>query len=543
MNKFEFKNLTPFKWFVLENFPFLEADFDALTEWQLFCKLGKEINKIIDSQNIVGEQAENLTNAFNNLKNYVDNYFDNLDVQDEINNKLNEMAENGTLEEIISHYITKKIIRTYNNINELKETQELESEMTVNVLGGERQNDGFGSFYYIRNKENEDIENEKLIFLQNNLVAVKINNYGGTTSRRPYGIRNTAVVQNINNTGIDAQVLGFSNENQLATYADRDQVISYKEFRTIQPNVYLITNVTETSVTLSSNVKNIHIGSIIDLYENNNFVKTAKYSGIVTNFDNNIVYVNHWFYSNNTNISQLPNNVSLACIDMPTKVWVNNDNLLLSNNSNVKEGVIAEYGLFNYKSNETDTQEAKANGIDIVNMTGKTDWGLLVRTNDNEKRINIGVLAQSTGVGFVARNVDNLIDSQELDGNVKFRIGKSGEILWQSLDGEYLAKTANNILKIDGNGMISKFSKKITNITGDATIDINNNNVFLLLGSNEITVPNGKEGQIIEIYSARALNNLVINNKTYALERYKTAKLCYIGSAWIDLNNVLQINI
>ena len=94
MNKFDYKNLTPFKWFVLENFPFIEADFDALTEWQLFCKLGKEINKIIDSQNLVGEQAETLTNAFNNLKNYVDNYFNNLDVQDEINNKLNQIDFN-----------------------------------------------------------------------------------------------------------------------------------------------------------------------------------------------------------------------------------------------------------------------------------------------------------------------------------------------------------------------------------------------------------------------------------------------------------------
>ena len=46
MNKFNFNKLTPFKWFVIENFPFIEADFDTLTEWQLFCKLGKEINKI-----------------------------------------------------------------------------------------------------------------------------------------------------------------------------------------------------------------------------------------------------------------------------------------------------------------------------------------------------------------------------------------------------------------------------------------------------------------------------------------------------------------
>ena len=96
MNKFGYKNLTPFKWFVLENFPFIEADFDALTEWQIFCKLGKEINKIIDSQNAVGSEMEKISQAFIELQNYVDNYFKNLDVQDEINNKLNEMAEDGT---------------------------------------------------------------------------------------------------------------------------------------------------------------------------------------------------------------------------------------------------------------------------------------------------------------------------------------------------------------------------------------------------------------------------------------------------------------
>ena len=129
---FIYKNLSPFKWFVLENFPFIEADFDALTEWQLFCKLGKEINKIIDSQNIVGEQAEtltnafnNLTNAFNNLKNYVDNYFENLDVQDEINNKLNEMVQDGTLDNIINENIfsnlNEQITSNTNDINLLNE--------------------------------------------------------------------------------------------------------------------------------------------------------------------------------------------------------------------------------------------------------------------------------------------------------------------------------------------------------------------------------------------------------------------------------------
>ena len=38
------------------------------------------------------EALGELQNLFLDLKNYVDNYFDNLDVQSEINNKLDEMA-------------------------------------------------------------------------------------------------------------------------------------------------------------------------------------------------------------------------------------------------------------------------------------------------------------------------------------------------------------------------------------------------------------------------------------------------------------------
>ena len=131
MNKFEYKNLTPFKWFVLENFPFIEADFDALTEWQLFCKLGKEINKIINSENTLGTQMENVTNAFIELQNYVNNYFDNLDVQDEINIKLNEMVQDGTLAEIINQNVFNELNTKINNI----ETQ-LTEELTATFLSG-----------------------------------------------------------------------------------------------------------------------------------------------------------------------------------------------------------------------------------------------------------------------------------------------------------------------------------------------------------------------------------------------------------------------
>lgn len=94
-----------FRRFVLQNFPFIEQDFDALTDYQLICKVVEYLNKCIETVNSSTEQIELLTNAFNQLKDYVDTYFDNLDVQDEINHKLDEMASDGTLEAIINNGI------------------------------------------------------------------------------------------------------------------------------------------------------------------------------------------------------------------------------------------------------------------------------------------------------------------------------------------------------------------------------------------------------------------------------------------------------
>ena len=169
---FDYKNLSPFKWFVIENFPFIEADFDALTEWQLFCKLGKEINKIIDSQNIVGEQAEILTNAFNQLKDYVDNYFANLDVQEEINNKLNDMVEDGTLQEIITSYLQINGILAFNTVAEMKQASNLLNGSFAKTYGFNQLNDNGGAFYKIRSITNEDIVDElNIIALNNTLVA------------------------------------------------------------------------------------------------------------------------------------------------------------------------------------------------------------------------------------------------------------------------------------------------------------------------------------------------------------------------------------
>lgn len=176
---YKYKKLCPFKWFVLENFPFIEADFDAITNWQLFCKLGKEMNKIIDSVNLSGEQVELLTDSFNQLKDYVNNFFDNLDVQEEINNKLDEMAEDGTLLELISTYLNSKAIFCFDTVNDMKLSTNLINGSFAKTLGYHNKNDGGKSLYKIREITNSDIiDNGSLIQMnQSNLVAELIEKF------------------------------------------------------------------------------------------------------------------------------------------------------------------------------------------------------------------------------------------------------------------------------------------------------------------------------------------------------------------------------
>ena len=64
---------------------------------------------VIPTVNNNGEAVTELQNLYIELKSYVDNYFENLDVQEEVNNKLDEMALDGTLEELIGQYVNDKV--------------------------------------------------------------------------------------------------------------------------------------------------------------------------------------------------------------------------------------------------------------------------------------------------------------------------------------------------------------------------------------------------------------------------------------------------
>ena len=155
------KKLSPFKWYCLENFPFMEAYIDAYDEYQLLAKLFEIVNKNNDKVNEMGIQVEALTE-------FVNTYFDNLDVQEEINNKLNDMAESGELAEIIAQYLGSQAIYGFDKVSDMKASENLSNGAICKTLGESTMKDGNGAFYKIRTLTSGDtIDEENIIALNN----------------------------------------------------------------------------------------------------------------------------------------------------------------------------------------------------------------------------------------------------------------------------------------------------------------------------------------------------------------------------------------
>lgn len=100
-----YKPLTPFGLFIRQNFPFVEATYEARDNYDLLCKIYQHLTTVEYNQGISQENIEALYN-----------YLNNLDVQDEINNKLDEMAESGELAEIINEHIFEDLNTNINNL-------------------------------------------------------------------------------------------------------------------------------------------------------------------------------------------------------------------------------------------------------------------------------------------------------------------------------------------------------------------------------------------------------------------------------------------
>ena len=129
-------------------------------------------DSIIPAVNNNAEATHELQELFVQLQSYVNNYFDNLDIQEEINNKLDDMLENGQLEQIIEQYLQSSALWCFDTVADMKEASNLINGSYAKTLGYHAKNDGGSTIYKIREITNEDVVDEGSIIALNDITLV-----------------------------------------------------------------------------------------------------------------------------------------------------------------------------------------------------------------------------------------------------------------------------------------------------------------------------------------------------------------------------------
>lgn len=91
----DYKTLSPFRYWCQKVLPLVYDD--SLSYYELLCKVVDYLNKTMEDVETLHDDVTSLHTAYEELQSYVNNYFSTLDVQEEINNKLDEMVQNGTI--------------------------------------------------------------------------------------------------------------------------------------------------------------------------------------------------------------------------------------------------------------------------------------------------------------------------------------------------------------------------------------------------------------------------------------------------------------
>lgn len=142
-----------------EQFPYSNFH-DLNLDWII-----SEVKKAIEGFKALSAKTDDFETTLNNALEYINNYFKNLDVQEEINNKLEEMKENGELADIIAAFL--KAPNYYLSVQSMvADTAITNNSVAITASYNTAANDG-SCLYWIHTPKSYDFE----IALSNNLYA------------------------------------------------------------------------------------------------------------------------------------------------------------------------------------------------------------------------------------------------------------------------------------------------------------------------------------------------------------------------------------
>lgn len=235
-NKIDKTCLKPFQLWVLNNFPFTIDDWDSITQYQMLCKI----------MGALKEQLEVNSDLYKKITD-LENYLANLDLQEYVDNKIDEMYENGELQEIITAYIRLNGLLTFNTLSDLKTSQNLIAGSKVRTLGYHTLNDGGGATYYVKEVTNTDVVNEmdKIALYDENLIAVYID-------EKELNIKHFGAYGDGEHD--DSTVIQYA-----IKYVKDNFYIYYDNFNETSKTIFIPTGKYLISNTIESNLDNLHI--------------------------------------------------------------------------------------------------------------------------------------------------------------------------------------------------------------------------------------------------------------------------------------------
>ena len=230
---------------------------------RMFNKLSKETKETVDEY----------IAKFVELKDFVDTYFENLDVQEEINNKLDEMADDGTLQEIIGDYLNATAVWGFDTVADMQSSTNLIDGSYARCLGHTTIKDGRGGLYKIRTVTTADVvDGVNKIALTDTLLAELIDSQISIKNQADNDVKLISdkysfSVEYINNTFVYKTVIPKANISKFALLATNGDTSN--PHGAGRKSVYNLANSVDYDILINAGLHGIMIFDGTSYVENN----------------------------------------------------------------------------------------------------------------------------------------------------------------------------------------------------------------------------------------------------------------------------------